>query len=298
MKKILASLVIIALMMTSGIRANAAKGDTYVKQLQQHGEFLTFDNSTIDDREEERILVTYTISHDKLTKPKIKTHQAKYQKMVRDKKTHQLLWKRFASIVPKNERREITQFHIFTDGHDGTLAYVLPLTNRLSKWALAVDYKDSIANKNMYYSTFIHEYAHILMYKRNQWNLTLPNRCKSYVTMNRCMNQSSLANQFYENFWQGNIEKSWRSYNVPNSMKNFEKFYTRYEDRFISEYAAVHPDEDFAETFMYFFFTTEPVIDKNGYYASWPDAKRSLFFDNERLVNMRAVMLRNLMEHY
>ncbi len=98
-------------MVTSGIQANAAKGDTLVHEVhKKYGEFLIFDNSDVNDSERERVLVTYTIKDDKLTKPKIKTHQAKYQKMAKDKKTHNKLWKQFANMIPKKTVKKLRSF--------------------------------------------------------------------------------------------------------------------------------------------------------------------------------------------
>lgn len=297
MKKLSVVLLFICFVVTSGIQANAAKGDTLVHEVhKKYGEFLIFDNSDVNDSERERVLVTYTIKDDKLTKPKIKTHQAKYQKMAKDKKTHNKLWKQFANMIPKKNRQEITQFQVFTDGHDELLAYVLPLNYSISNWALAVDYKDSIANKNMYYSTLVHEYGHILMYKQKQWNRMFSPFCSNYVSLGKCSNKNSRANQFYEEFWAGDLEKDWKTMRIDGEV-DYE-FYDLYEADFVTFYAMTDPDEDFAETFEYFLFTKEPTKTKKGKYKNLADAKLGFFFEDPQMLKLREKMLKNLLKHY
>ncbi|WP_083632346.1 hypothetical protein [Domibacillus antri] len=68
-------------------------------------------------------------------------------------------------------------------------------------------------------------------------------------------------NQFYEAFWSGPMYDEWLAENVAEDMEAQEAFYAKYEDQFFTEYSVSYPDEDIAEAWVYFLFSTAEEVE-------------------------------------
>ena len=96
---------------------------------------------------------------------------------------------------------------------------------------------------------------------------------------------------FYKQFWP-DLYDEWASINAieddTQRDNRLSDFYQEYAGQFVSEYAATSPEEDLAESFMYFIFSPEPSRD------TISAQKIRFFYDFPELVALRDHILPNL----
>jgi|TARA_Y100000310_G_scaffold253216_1_gene260037 hypothetical protein len=68
------------------------------------------------------------------------------------------------------------------------------------------------------------------------------------------------------------------------SYEESDKFYSKYEERFITDYASTNPEEDIAESFTAFILEEKPQS------ASIAKQKILFFYEFEGLINLRKVI--------
>ena len=122
-----------------------------------------------EDAEElqENTLVTYRVDGNTIVEPELAAVTDDLLDFQGDTETHQKLWVYFAQLIPPDQRAFLTQYVVFTDGPDETLAFVTPDTDDPSKWILAVDIADG-GNPQELSFTLVHEFAHLLTLNSQQ----------------------------------------------------------------------------------------------------------------------------------
>jgi hypothetical protein len=115
--------------------------------------------------------------------------------------------------------------------------------------------------------------------------------CSTYFMFEGCSQPDSYINQFFQRFWPG-IYAEWQSINTETDQdtldQKLDSFYQEYADQFVSGYAATSPEEDIAESFMYFIFRPKP----SG--AGIAEEKYLFFYDYPEMVSLRDRMLAHL----
>ncbi len=166
---------------------------------------------------------------------------------------HQDIWEMVTTLIPADQRRWMTTFEIF-DGGQELLGYVYNVTSDLTSWnfALGIDsaYPDgqTLQTSGDFIHTIIHEYGHIMSLNDEQLNPN-SNSC-DYNPEEGCARTDSYLNDFYNRFWADiSSEHSAISEDDYDALYDF---YDKYDDRFVSDYAATNPVEDMAEVFSYF----------------------------------------------
>jgi hypothetical protein len=200
----------------------------------------------------------------------------------------------------------IVKYAAITDGADNTLAAVEQDPEDINTWILDVDIAD-VENKDLLYSTFVHEYAHVLTLNASQvvpdqeivenWNdHELLQRkaaaCPNYFTGTGCSHADSYVQAFYDRFWL-DINDEWAQvdamqYDTEDLMPYYNalyQFYKAHSDEFVDDYATTHPTEDIAESFTYFVFTPKPAGD------SIKEQKIRFFYEYPELVQLREDIL-------
>lgn len=224
-----------------------------------------------------------------------------------DPNWHQEIWDAIRYLLPNDIlKEEVRRFLIFTDGPDGTLAYVEQLPDDPEKWQFAVDIEDA---RNMFSKEFvhtiIHEFGHIVTLRNNQVppDLTRPSppddqeqdepstvelSCRTFYTGEGCANPGSYINLFVERFWDDIFNEHVSGANAAETQEEYDdfvtRFYDKYPDRFVSEYAATNPGEDIAESFAFFVLQEKPTGD------SIAEQKVLFFYEFEPLIQMRTHM--------
>lgn len=228
-------------------------------------------------------IANYEVDGDFIIKKSSTKHA---QTWMNDEAKHQFMWEHFAKMVGTDQRRWIVEFEVFDGGGD-LLGYVQPINEGdLSRWkfALAIDvaYVNGEFDKdNEYTYTLIHEYAHVITLNETQIN-TNTSGCTTYENQEGCTYTDSYINQFQQRFWADIMEEfEIATYETHES----DAFYDKYQDRFVTNYAATNPEEDLAEVFS--FFVTKDAMPQGG---SMADEKVRSLYDYPELVHLRNTM--------
>ena len=190
--------------------------------------------------------IVYTINTDGLAEPEL--HPADAQ-----------LWGVVLSLAPTPEiGKSITQFEVYFDQADTTLAAVESLSDDNSQWLFSINYI-AVAEFQDLVPTIIHEYAHILSLQDDQ-TLTESEedsafeQCRTYLVEEGCLIEGSYLNEFYSQFWLDQDVYLPRDRTEPETIE----LVSQYPDDFVSDYAATSPAEDFAESFRVYILEPKP----------------------------------------
>lgn len=250
---------------------------------------------------QENTLVTYRVDGNQIADPELAEVSDDLLDYQDDSETQQKLWTYFVQLIPPDQRALLTQYVVFTDGPEETLAFVTADTADPSKWILAVDIADGGNVQDLTF-TLVHEFAHLLTLNNQQvpadYELAADPEnqdlfdeavaaCPTYFPGEGCSNPNSYINAFFERFWGDNYA-DWQQIDLLQYEDNEEytaaldQFYVDNEDEFVSDYAATNPGEDIAESFATFVLKPAPTGD------TLADQKVAFFYDYPELVKLRA----------
>lgn len=256
--------------------------------------------------DEELVLITYVIEGDEIFDPAYEEDiPANLQDEQEDEDTHLQLWEYFAALIPAEQRGYFAEYAITTDGTGGTLASVAQTTYDPNLWTLNIDVADTANYYELTY-TLVHEFAHVLTLGPDQVVPSLAvfnnpedndiylrelSACPNYFPGEGCANADSYIDDFYYEFWE-ELREEWDPINLEEDedarTEMLDEFYSQYEDRFVTSYAATNPEEDIAESFTFFVFSPKPAGD------SILEEKILFFYNYPELVELRAMILNNM----
>lgn len=255
--------------------------------------------------DEELVIVTYTVEGEDILDPAYEDVPDDLLDEQEDTELHQQLWDYYAALIPAEQRGMIAEYAITTDGTGGTLASVAQTTYDPNLWTLNIDIADT-ANYYELTSTLVHEFAHLLTLGPDQVvpSLAVLNNpednniylqelsaCPNYFPGEGCANADSYIDDFYFQFWE-ELREEWDPINLEEDEDTrtelLDEFYSQYEDRFVTSYAATNPEEDIAESFAFFVFSPEPAGD------TILEEKILFFYNYPELVELRAAILNNM----
>lgn len=201
----------------------------------------------------------------------------------------QEFWTFFTKLIPSDMWPQITKLTLYADDEDGTAAYVSAINdNDLSKWEMGWnlayvwdDNSNLIKGETAF--TAIHEFAHVLTLNAGQVNASA-SACNSFHTGEGCSNNNSYINGFFQQFWTDIYDEN----KAITNDDGYLAFYQKYQNRFVSEYAATNPGEDIAESFAVF------VVNNLASGNSVADQKLKYFNELETLVTMRQRIRENI----
>jgi len=245
------------------------------------------------------VLAIYDVQGDQLGSPKfmpnIPADLLSYQQNIA---AQQAVWNFFVALIPPDQRTEVSNFIISSDGKGGMLASVQQNLDDPKKWALNVDIVDATNPRNLTF-TLIHEFGHLLTL--NDTQVTMDSKvmaspldmqlqaqesssCPQFFTTNGCSQSNSYINQFYNTFWT-KLYPEWSKINAQRNANGYftliGNFYQRHPTQFVTPYAATSPEEDIAESWARFVLTTKPQPD------SISERKTLFFYDFPKLVQLR-----------
>ncbi|MCA0987594.1 hypothetical protein [Guptibacillus algicola] len=273
------------------------EGDRYLGEIiSLKGNFLDIPDSIEEERDAVEVqIVSYDVEADDLTSHTIMTDEEAYLSFAKETDKHRDLWYLFSDLIPSENREMVKEFLIFTDGRDDVLGYVEPLDNS-DEWVLAIDYEDTVNEKDFYY-TLVHEYGHLLTLKDDQIDQEdLADEdaveeafmaCDYYFAFNGCSRQNSYMNAFFETFWADYYDE-WLDQDVEWDEEAQVAFFEKYPNHFSTDYAATHPEEDIAEAWTHFIFSTKPTGETTA------DQKIAFFYQFSELVELRKNILLKL----
>lgn len=274
-------------------------------QLDSIGEDFFEGNKEYNDTKptEESTIASYQINNSAISDAKAK---------------HNEIWNEFLKIAPADFiNKYFATFEIFTDGKDGTLAYVTQSENNGTKWIIGVDIEDAYKDGKLYTTdlrySLVHEFAHVLTLNTTQvtfdtdlYNLQsadiseevfnkqmedAKNKCSSYFVSEGCTKTTSYFNQFFQGYWKTIYPEFETIQAIEDEEKfsiEFEEFYEKYKGQFVSDYAPTNPGEDIAESFTTFVFKDKATGN------SVAQQKTNFFYNYTDLVELRTKIRRNL----
>ena len=102
--------------------------------------------------EDVNVLITYDLENDQPVNPREgEPFSATEDDILADSESHQEMWSEFSMLIPEDKRRDITQFGIFTDGEENTMAYVEPNPDNPLTWKIVMDAIDAENKKEQQY---------------------------------------------------------------------------------------------------------------------------------------------------
>ena len=247
-------------------------------------------------------LVVYKIKDGKLGDPAILFVPKEFKPLQENLNNQTLVWDYASALLPSDQLKWISEFDIFTDGPNETLAWV---NNRdifdRSHWQLGVDIADSENPVDLTY-TLVHEFGHLITLNPDQIPETdyystwfqNPATCAQFNMPEGCTNPDSYLNLFYQQFWFPifdawieNVDQA-ASTSEDDQRQNVKEFYLDHADQFVREYAATNIREDIAESFMHFVLEPNPEGD------SIADQKIQFFYEFPELMALRKQMIQNI----
>lgn len=210
--------------------------------------------------------------------------------------TFKRIWRAILAILPGYYlQNEVIEYHINTDGLDNTLAYVTLHESIPEKWIIAIDSADFTNEKDKeFIHTVIHEFAHIVFLNKSQVDIDSEQSCATYWISEGCSNINSYINAFYLRFWADIIDgnPSALADVDPTDEEELTEFYDKYQEHFVSEYAATNPVEDAAETFAHFILGKKP---ENPTLVT--QQKIEFLYQFPELMELRSMVRANLRKH-
>ncbi|MFZ5910390.1 MAG: hypothetical protein ACOYYU_10275 [Chloroflexota bacterium] len=254
---------------------------------------------------EEQYLVTYLVTGDEISDPYFEDIPQEWVVYQEDEATHREIWGFFTNLIPLEERAALAEFSIVTDGQDNLLAAVAQTYNDPERWALEVDILDTDDKRNLAY-TLIHEYAHLLTLGPSQVTPSLAifdnpddediyyqeaSACPQYFPGEGCAQPDAYLNDFFDRFWV-DIYAEWQDVNLIEDddayYEALDEFYYKYEDHFVTDYAATNPEEDIAEAFAFFVLSPRPAGN------TIAEEKMLFFYEYPELARVREQIVANI----
>lgn len=206
------------------------------------------------------------------------------------KKKYQHIVDQARKVISNDMTKYINYIIINTDGPDNVLGYMENENEELTKWRMVLDVKDAYDENGDYRSdydeTIVHEFAHLLTLNAGQMQ---DKSTGTYENQEGITKENSYLNLFYQKFWPeiyDDFEKIVDPYDQTGD--SAYQFYEKYEDQFVSDYAATNPEEDFAETFRIFVFSDKPES------SAIKDQKVRYLYEFDELVKLRDMIRTNL----
>jgi len=257
--------------------------------------------------EDEYTIMIYQIDGDEITDSQPGDIPKTLKSYQDDKQSHEQIWDYFSSIIPREQRRFLAHYELFTDGEDNTLASVVQSGSDPTLWDLSIDMLDTNDPEDLTF-TLIHEFGHLLTLNTTQ---VMPSQaifdepdsdsvyereaqaCQNYFPGEGCSHEGSYIHLFVDRFWD-DIYDEWLKIDALENEERYndrlDRFYEKYQDQFVTNYAPVSPEEDIAESWAYFVLKPKPAGE------TIANQKVLFFYEFPELVELREQIARNLCE--
>ncbi len=250
----------------------------------------------------EQTLITYQVEGDQLSNPELDPVPQSLRPYQQDTATQYAIWDYFTAIIPADQREIVNQYIVFTDGREDILAAVEQDDYDPALWSLDVDILDA-SDKKALGATLLHEFGHLLTLNTSQvlTDMSVYDNpddqqvydqaaaaCPQYFVAEGCSLPDSYINSFYQRFWP-DIYAQWKQINAIEDDdardQHLYDFYRAHRDQFVTDYAVTSPEEDIAESWMFFLLTPKPAG------ATIAEQKILFFYDWPELAGLRSEII-------
>ncbi len=279
--------ILLLVALSIGVMTSCSKDDEVIPE----GNAVAGEGTENSGLEEDLGEITlYKVNGTNIQKVKdfdVKGENLAYQK---DIAKHNEIWDLVKKIVPPNQLEKLDQFMIYDGTPSGSAGFVLEIKEDLSSWQMGIAINFAyeggfnVAGELAY--VIIHEFGHILTLNDTQLDASQTN-CSTFNPGEGCSKPDAYINELYQNYWAdiwGDHQLAWIE-----GEESLAKFYTTYQDRFVTEYAATNPGEDIAEVFAT--YVTKKDIPTGDTIA---EKKILLMHNRSELVDFRNHIRRNL----
>lgn len=218
----------------------------------------------------------------------------------------EVLWEVVSGIFPDQYLNQIAYFEFFTDGTDDFLGAIEEVDSSQDAFVFSLDVSDMFYNSGdlnypLLIDTVTHELAHIITLGPSQvaWVEEEDSNPATYYIFEYDLDTEpdSYINQFFNHFWK-DIHDEWAAFYYEYGVlyegdedkyaeyqeivqDYIDDFYDKYEERFLTDYAATSPTEDIAESFMIFALQEKPQGSRIR------DQKALFFYNYPKLIEVR-----------
>ena len=206
------------------------------------------------DTDGETLLTLYRVQGNELSKIRDYEVSGRYLDLQQDYALHLQMWDYFTRLIPIEERSYLSEFLVF-EGNNDLQGFVEPLAaHDLSRWRMglaidAIGNLEEIDLRELFASVVIHEFGHILTLNSEQVDAGVSeNNCSRFFTGEGCARSNAYINEIFDIGWADIYEE----FLGTGEHAIYTRFYEKYQDRFVSDYAATNPGEDVAEVFTHF----------------------------------------------
>jgi hypothetical protein len=155
-------------------------------------------------------------------------------------------------VFPDEYDQKLTEFLIFEDTEGDYGAFVQTIPPDHDQWSFAIG-TDLLGRENTESNTIliVHELAHIISYE-SIVSVPLPSNasCHVYFQTRGCPKKNSYLAIFTETFWSSaDLDRALQFTQRSDAMSAADEYFHSTDNQYVSGYAAMNPEEDFAESF-------------------------------------------------
>jgi len=204
---------------------------------------------------------------------------------------HHRYLNRIYEIFPDAYEAKLSEFSLFQDPEGVFGAYIETIPPDHTQWSFAVNL-DMLEKENTPLGTelIVHELAHVISYESIA-GVPLPGSaaCHTYFKARGCPKDNSYLAAFVDEFWTpSGLLRAFNFRNSDNAVTLAEDYYDRNEDEYVSGYAALSPEEDFAESFAQYVVARQSSTDTTAsekvrwfeQFAELRDIRQSVVLEN------------------
>lgn len=267
----------------------------------EEDEQIDEDEGVAED-EEDRIEYASRLSEKPLRKGRTKSFRVQNGKAeFRDGEhpVYRELWKLVTESFPLEYRDRLRYFKLINKPEIGNAAYVEISAKKRNDdltvyFDLVLNLDDvkvgSFSQQQRSMDVIIHELGHVIAFGEDQMDYFVDD-CDNFQAedINACSKDGSYYTYFYDEFWDDEFYENSEEFMDDEDYEIVENFYGDNKDDFVSVYSASSPDEDLAESMLYFF--TEPrELDE----STEKNQKINSFYKFPEMIEIRNYIQRNL----
>jgi hypothetical protein len=177
--------------------------------------------------------------------------------------THRQFLKRVYEIFPTEFEDKLSEFIVVKDDGSDFDAFVKTIPPDHMKWAFAVN-TGLLGRENTESGAelIVHELAHIISYE-SIIGVPLPTSasCHRYFQTRGCPKDNSYLAVFLEKFWnESELDRALVLRQKSNAIDEADEYFESNKNQYVSGYAALSPEEDFAESFAQYVVNRRPHV--------------------------------------
>lgn len=176
-------------------------------------------------------------------------------------KDHREYFNRVLELFPGTYDEKLGRVGVYEGESVDFDAFVETLPPKHDYWLYAVNEKmleDVATDWNT--ELIVHELAHIVSYEAPSGKTSFINQsCDVYFTLHGCPAEGSYLALFVDDFWSSpDLARAKQFVEANDDYESAYAYYNEHKSTYVSDYAAIAPEEDFAESFAHYMLDETP----------------------------------------